>query len=54
MHEKNRPDAKPTEPGDDGVAGRHDEAVPKARHKGKPLPDGEAIAELGDEVGGPA
>jgi hypothetical protein len=50
MNEKHQPDVKP--PKDDRPLG--ESPVAEARRKGKPVPDGEAIAELGDEVGGPA
>jgi hypothetical protein len=50
MDEKHQPDVKP--PKDDRA---HDESpLAEARRKGKLVPDGEAIGELGDEVGGPA
>jgi hypothetical protein len=56
MSQKDRSEARPDEPTDNGASGDHrkgNSGAPDAR-QAKTQPDGEVIAELGDELGGPA
>jgi hypothetical protein len=57
MSEEDRPDPKSDQRADDTPPVRPVKprpASPGAGRRGQLLPDGEAIAELGDELGGPA